>query len=175
MFFCFVYLAKIHFITFNIFIYLLFLSLTSFSQEISGSELLEKAIKYHDPNNNWLSFNGIFNVTMETPNNLNRITKIVINLPKEHFYLKAKRNNVTTEYNLNKNECSITLNGKTNLTDEELKAKNLSCKRAHLFKNYYIYLYGLPMKLKDKGTIIDNKVEQKTFKGKNLFGIKSNL
>ncbi len=33
-------------------------------------------------------------------------------------------------------------------------------------KNYYTYLYGLPMKLKDQGTLIDPKVYQKTFKGK---------
>jgi len=30
----------------------------------------------------------------------------------------------------------------------------------------YTFLYGLPIKLKDRGTIIDRKVYNKTFKGK---------
>ncbi len=152
----------------------LFLGLTSFSQQISGSELLNKAIKYHDPNNNWETFNASFNVIMETPNNSNRNSKIVINLPEEHFYLKAKRDTIITEYNLNKDTCTISLNGGKNISDDVLKANNLSCERANLYKNYYTYLYGLPMKLKDDGTIIDNKVEQKTFKGKDYLVLKVN-
>ncbi len=152
----------------------LFLGLTSFSQQISGSELLDQAIKYHDPNNNWKTFNGTFNVIMETPNNSNRDSKIVINLPEEHFYLKSKRDTIITEYSLKKDECTISLNGNTNISDEVLKANNLSCKRANLYKNYYTYLYGLPMKLKDAGTIIDEKVEQKAFKGKDYLVLKVN-
>lgn len=33
-------------------------------------------------------------------------------------------------------------------------------------KNYYTYLYGLPMKLKDPGTRINPEVKRKTFQGK---------
>lgn len=151
---------------------LLLFSLVSFSQQISGAKLLDKAIEYHDPQNKWETFNGTFKVTMEMPKNSNRESKISINLPEEHFYLKARKDTLTTEYNLKKNECAISLNGKTNLSNAVLKANNLSCERANLYKNYYTYLYGLPMKLKDKGTIIDEKVEQKLFKGKPYLVLK---
>ena len=33
-------------------------------------------------------------------------------------------------------------------------------------RNYYLYLWGLPMKLKDPGTIIDPEVHNKSFNGK---------
>lgn len=148
-----------------------FQSLTA--QEISGTELLEKAITYHDPGNNWVTFNGTFSITMETPKASNRDSKIVINLPKEYFYVKATKDSLTTEYTINKNNCSIGLNGETNLTETQLKEHKLSCERAHLYKNYYTYLYGLPMKLKDEGTIIDPKVEKKTFKGKTYLVLKA--
>ncbi len=152
----------------------LLISLYSFSQNINGSELLNKAIQFHDPQNNWKTFNATFNVTMETPNNSNRNSKIIINLPEEFFYLKAKRDTITTAYSLNKDVCTIALNGNTDISDEALKANRLSCENAKLYKNYYTYLYGLPMKLKDTGTIIHDKVEQKTFKGKDYLVLKVN-
>ncbi|MCF7567390.1 DUF6503 family protein [Sabulilitoribacter arenilitoris] len=145
----------------------------SFSQQISGLDVLDKAIKYHDSQNKWKTFNDTLYVTMESPKNSNRTSKIIINLPKEQFYLKTKRDSIISEYNLNKDKCLISLNGKTNLSNAVLKTHNLSCERANLYKNYYTYLYGLPMKLKDKGTIIHEKVEQKTFKGKPYLVLKA--
>ena len=109
---------------------------------------------------------------MQTPKNTNRVSNISINLPKEQFYLKTKRDTLISEYTLNKDKCSITLNGKTDLSDDTLKANNLSCDRANLYKNYYTYLYGLPMKLKDDGTNIDETIERKTSKGKEYLVLK---
>jgi hypothetical protein len=54
---------------------LLFISIASFSQEHTGNELLEKAIQFHDPNNNWKTFNGELFVTMKTPKNGDRKSK----------------------------------------------------------------------------------------------------
>lgn len=62
--------------------------LVSCNKPLKGNELLDKAISYHDPNNNWSTFNGAFNVTMETQNQSNRITNIKINLPESYFLLK---------------------------------------------------------------------------------------
>lgn len=136
------------------------------SQDMTGSELLDKAISYHDPTNSWGSFDETFNVTMETPNGPSRDSEIHIDIPKEYFYMKAVRDTVTTEYTVQKNSCTIKFNGSENLSEATLKEHNLSCDRALLYKNYYTYLYGLPMKLKDPGTFISKKVEKKTFKGK---------
>jgi len=41
-------------------------------------------------------------------------------------------------------------------------------------KNYYTYLYGLPMKLKDSGTIINEKVKREIFKNKEYLILKVN-
>ena len=40
-------------------------------------------------------------------------------------------------------------------------------------RNYYTYLYGLPMKLKDPGTNLDSKVQKRTFKGKEYLVLKA--
>jgi len=153
---------------------LLSISVFSFSQEkITGAQLLEKAIQYHDPNGNWKSFNQTLFVTMKTPKNPNRDSEIKINLPEEYFYVKASRGENTTEYIVDKGTCKIVFNGTENPSEEIKTTNKLSCDRASLYKNYYTYLYGLPMKLKDNGTIIDNKVERKNFKGKEYLVLKA--
>ncbi|SDR68744.1 hypothetical protein SAMN04515667_0294 [Formosa sp. Hel1_31_208] len=145
---------------------------SGFGQELSGTELLKKAIKYHDPNGQWSSFNGQLQVVMETPNNPNRHSKIKINLPKDYFCVSATRDTINTEYTVDHGACSIKLNGSEAISEAEQKMYNLSCDRATLYKNYYTYLYGLPMKLKDEGTIIHDAIERRTFKGKEYLVLK---
>ena len=157
----------------NILLYIvLFLNSVVFGQSMSGKVLLEKAITYHDPDNNWNTFADAFSVTMETPNNSARISNIRIDLPQEFFYIKMTRDTLITEYTVNKGSCSYALNGEKNLSIEQQKQFNISCERAMLYKNYYTYLYGLPMKLKDPGTIIENKVDKKVFKGNTYLVLK---
>ncbi len=153
---------------------LLFLcsSLTTFSQEITGNELLEKTIQFHDPNNNWPVFKGELFVTMETPKGAPRESKITINLPKEYFSVTAKRDTVINTYTIHKGDCSIE-KAKENQTLESLKKDvKAKCERAKLYKNYYTYLYGLPMKLKDEGTIIHNQVNLEKFNGEMYLALK---
>lgn len=141
------------------------------SQNISGAELLEKAINYHDPNGNWSKFSGNFKVTMTTPNQSPRVSDINISLPAEFFSVTAVKDGITQTYTVGKNNCYLFYNEKE-LNEAEAKEKNMTCERANMYKNYYTYLYGLPMKLEDKGTNIDPKVERKNFKGKDYLVLK---
>jgi hypothetical protein len=135
------------------------------AQDISGEELLNKAIEYHDPNGNWGKFNATLSVSMETPKSSPRYSEIKIDLPNEYFYLKATRDTVETSYTITKDKC------RTSIIDSTSLQRN-PCETAALYKNYYTYLYGLPMKLKDPGTQIDDKVELKNFNGKEYLVLK---
>ena len=143
------------------------------AQSISSSLLLKKSIAYHDPNNQWSTFAGEFDIVMEMPDNPKRISHITIKLSEEYFKVKATRDTLVTEYTVDKGKCTISLNGKTDLSKAELFSNNLSCERANMYKDYYTYLYGLPMKLKDKGTNISETVKRKTFKGKEYLVLKA--
>jgi len=151
---------------------LLFSVFFSFSQTLSGDQLLEKSIQFHDPNGNWSTFKGAFLVTMKTPKSSPRKSFIEIDLPQEHFLVKAIKDGVITQYTVDKGICRIAVNGNTTPSEAILKKHKLSCERANLYKNYYTYLYGLPMKLKDEGTIIHQKTTIKTFKGKEYLVLK---
>ncbi|MEP3208247.1 MAG: DUF6503 family protein [Maribacter sp.] len=147
--------------------------MASLSQELTGIQLLDKAIAYHDPNNSWSSFKGNLGVTMSTPDGKKRVSTIVLNLSKEYFQLSSTKDGTTLKQTLNKGECELMLNGSTTLSEKDIKTHRLTCERATMYKNYYTYLYGLPMKLKDPGTIIDPKTRKKTFKGKEYLVLRA--
>lgn len=144
------------------------------AQSGDAAELLEKSIAFHDPQGNWEQFNGVLYVSMKTPDRPDRNSEISIDLPKEYFSVTAQIDTTKTTYTLEKEVCSIALNGNSDLTDQQLKDNNLSCDRAKLYKDYYTYLYGLPMKIKDPGTNIDPKAELVNFKGKSYWRLKVN-
>ncbi len=144
----------------------------SCEKELTSEQVLNNAIAYHDPNNMWNSFNSTFHVTMETPDAPNRESDIMIDNTVGGFYLKAVRDTTMVEYKVRGGNCNIAFNGSTTFTEEEAKANNLNCDRANMYKNYYSYLYGLPMKLKDPGTHISKTVEHKIFKDKEYLVLK---
>ncbi|WP_394747772.1 DUF6503 family protein [Spongiimicrobium salis] len=145
----------------------------SIAQELTGPQLLDKAIAHHDPNGIWKNFQGNLRVTMQTPDRSDRISAIHMDFPKQYFQLEATRDSISTGYTLSGKECSVFLNGLTEVSAADKKKYRLDCERGQFMKNYYTYLYGLPMKLKDPGTILDEKVQSKTFKGKEYVVLKA--
>lgn len=145
----------------------------NYAQEITGTQLLEHAIAYHDPENNWSSFKGKMLIEMENPKSSPRSTVIEMKLPNNYFKSTVKKDNYTIESELDNGECTLKLNGSTSIFPKIKDSLNISCDRAKMMKNYYTYLYGLPMKLKDPGTIINNNVVKKTFKGKEYLVLKA--
>ena len=141
------------------------------AQNISAEQLLEKTTEYHDPDHEWDNFNSSFIVEMTTPNASVRRSNITIDLQAEYFNVEAKRDTVITTYTIDKGKCIMAYNGKV-LDSTKAIEKKMSCDRANLYKNYYTYLYGLPMKLNDPGSNLSNKVERKTFKGKEYLVLK---
>ena len=150
------------------------LGLNTFSQNIASQELLDKAIRYHDPNGAWNTFDSHLNVTMETTTNSNRNSEVYINIPKETFQLITKRDSTTIIYKQHKGDCIISMSDSIRISKQTEKPRRSHCDMTSLYKNYYSYLYGLPMKLKDPGTILSNKVEHKTFNNKDYLVLKVN-
>jgi len=144
----------------------------SCEKELTSEQILNNSISYHDPNNEWNTFNSTFHITMETPDSPNRESDITINNPESAFYLKVVKDTTMIEYKVRGDNCNIAFNRSAQFTEEEAKANNLNCDRAKMYKNYYSYLYGLPMKLKDPGTHISETVERKSFKGKEYLVLK---
>lgn len=142
------------------------------AQEITGADLVTKTIDHHDPNGHWASFKGKLSITMTSPDTNTRTSEIVIDLPKQYFELTSSTGGNTLGYIVDQETCSLSLNGSSKFTEEEAQSNRLTCERAKAMKNYYTYLNGLPMKLRNPGTVIDPMVKRKTFKGKEYLVMK---
>lgn len=135
--------------------------------------VLDKAIAYHDPGGVWGRFNGTFTVVMQSPGEADRISNIQLNQPGSYFLLEVSRGESRKSYELKKDSCSLTYKGSTEFSAAVAEKERLSCDRARMYRNYYSYLYGLPMKLKDPGTQLDAQVKRRTFKGKEYLVLKA--
>lgn len=122
------------------------------SEEEKPEDVILKSIAYHDPSNQWQSFNDTLNIELVSPDASNRSSTVIIDIPDDYFSLEAVRDSVSKTFILDREECILKLNGSKGFSKAEADNNDLNCDRAHLYKDYYEYLYGLPMKLLDPGT-----------------------
>ncbi len=139
----------------------------------SGSQLLEQTIAYHDPQAQW----GVLPVTLKLyesrPGGSYRRSEITMDEGHQIFKLAQMRGRDDIYREYNSEGCTFSLNGRTEgFTPEEVRQHRLSCEGAAFFRNYYTYLWGLPMKLRDPGTIIDDNVYRVDFFGQELLEMK---
>ena len=144
----------------------------SYGQEISGMELLVKAINYHDPDNNWDNFNSTLHISLEMPDKPSRFSKVFIDNANNMFKLEEATNDAMVIREVSKGDCIISLNGKKEFTEEEVTKHKLTCDRSLKMRDYYTYLYGLPMKLMDEGTLVHPEVKLKEFMGVDYLQLK---
>lgn len=139
----------------------------------SASDLLDKSIKYHDPHNKWESFHGTMYFIQPRAGRSDTTTREVhLHMEKEEFYMKQVSSEKVVTRKLIKDTCVVSLNNDSNLSSETKKKERLNCSDVSMYKNYYAYLYGLPMKLKDPGTRIDSEVIETEFQGKECLAIR---
>ena len=140
--------------------------------QLSGAELLEKAIRYHDPKNNWEDFEQTLNFQQSRPDGSKSAVQVYMNNEAGQFWFYQKRDTITKRYEVIADTCKLELNGSTSISKNNAEKHRMDCKTARLYRNYYTYLWGLPMKLKDPGTIVHDKVEDETFQGVNCYKLK---
>lgn len=143
-------------------------------QKLNADALLNKTIQYHDPNSLWNEFKASFFVTMESAEGSLRKSKINLDLKHSFFNLSVKVDENQWTSSIDRGVCKLSFNGSQVINPEIEKKFGLNCERALMYRNYYTYLYGLPMKLKDPGTILSPKVLEKTINGLSYWVLKVN-
>ena len=139
---------------------------------ISASGLLAKSIQYHDPDSLWARTIHQWRFYESRPNNSFRATKMTWIPLENHFTLTQQVDRNELHRVISPDTCIAMLNGKAGLDEATIKKFRLDCNRATMYRNYYTYLWGMPMKLNDPGTIIAPKVYQRNFFGEDLLEIK---
>ena len=131
---------------------LLFLILCfSCEEKLNGPKLIEKSISYHDPNGEWSNLAKTFYIRDIRPGGDERQYTVSMDIPND--YLKYVNAPQMLVYEVSKDSC-LTVSG-----------EGATCERAMMLRDYYFYLWGLPMKLLDGGTQIEKEVQREVIKG----------
>lgn len=141
-------------------------------QNITPAEIIEKSINYHDPKG--VLFNKDVNMVLigSSPSRGDQKTIVSFNIKKEEFQMSNVRDGKSIVSSFKKDIVKILVDGEAGFSNEVADKYRLSTDRVVMMKNYYQYLWLMPMKLKDPGTIINPIVKIEDFFGKESLAIK---
>ena len=131
----------------------------------TGPELISAAIKYHDPEGNWPQTQATFLFVDTRPGKEDRAATLYLNNPEGILCFMREQDGRQVTRHVVHEECSYDIDGHPP-TAAATGQYQLNHKRTLMLRNYYLYLWGLPMKLTDAGTIVDDKIYQKEFNGR---------
>lgn len=140
--------------------------------KISALNILNKSIDFHDPDGQLHSGDYTFQFKESRPDGSSRKTNTRFAPSKDKFDVVSFREGRKITYEIRGKDIKILLDDSSDFSEEEIKNYRLKKERAAMIKNYYLYLWHLPMKLKDPGTIIDSKYKLKTFNNYDCYELK---
>lgn len=150
-----------------------FLVLPVYAEEAPvASELLERSITYHDPDDLWSRARFRLEIRETRPDGGERQTRIQFDNSQNAFEILTQREGRVIEGLLADGNCVQTLDGSLEFSDEEREKFRLTCERLQWIRNYYTYLWGLPMKLRDPGTRIDQQATAAEFQEQPVWSIR---
>lgn len=142
-----------------------------FSQT-SATLILEKSIQFHDPKNVWDEKPIHLNLLETRPGSTDRTTTLSLHLSQSGFRLSQQRNDDQISYSFTKDSLLTEVNGSDEIPDDVKERLSISRDRAIMLRNYYTYLWLLPMKLLDPGTVLDEEVTETTYDGYSVYKLK---
>lgn len=141
------------------------ISLNLYAQQ-TGADLIDASINFHDPNSNWQTANLVLGFNDTRPGQEDRSASFSMNNSTGAACVTREMDGRMVSWHIEGERCQFDVDGNFNPSDEEIEKYRLTNERGFTMRNYYLYLWGLPMKLKDPGTIIHSEVYERSFNGK---------
>ncbi len=142
------------------------------AQVINAKVLLANSKAYHDPSGKLLSSNLTFDFIETRPGGKDRSTTVSANIKEETFRLLQSRDSFLIDSNYDKGNITFKVNGTEEIEDSIKEKFRLNNDRFVMMRNYYQYLWLLPIKLDDPGTIIHEEVVLTDFFGTESLQLK---
>ena len=134
---------------------------------LTAQELLDRSIAYHDPQGRWER--GAFEITdvSSRPDGKGgRRTVLRFDNARGRFEMDSSIEGRPLSIVVQNDAAEVRFDGRTDLSREELERHRLTPAQVLTRRNFHLYLWGLPMKLRDPGTRLDPTVKETHFQGK---------
>ncbi len=141
-----------------------------------AESLLARSIGYHDPDGRLLTRPHRLSFEETRPDGPSRQTEVLIDVTGERFVMTRTSTDDAGQRHvvvgrLDGDGCEMTLDGRRDVTEAEREAHRLDCDRLPRIRDYYTYLWALPMKLRDPGTRL-GAVTETEFDGRPVYGLR---
>ena len=139
---------------------------------LNAKDLLDRCIAYHDPHGRWER--GAFEIT-EVSSRLDgtgRRTVLRFDNARSRFEMESSVEGRALNIVVENERVQVRLDGRAALSRDELERHRLTPAQVLTKRNFFLYLYGLPMKLRDLGTRLDPKVKETHFEGKAAYELR---
>jgi len=148
--------------------------------QTAANDLVEASIRHHDPAGVWGDARLLVDLQEKRPDGTVRISRLEIDNGTGRFEIMGRHEVAGDESTraggklsvlVDGGQCEFSIDGREP-TPEEIEARRLTCDRWTMMRNYYTYLWGMPMKLRDPGTRIDPVVVRTEFEGQNVDAVR---
>lgn len=140
--------------------------------QIGGPALLEQSIAFHDPDGKWAATQVQFEFEETRPKAEPRYTSIGIDNRNGTFCMARIVEGREVKRHVVDEKCSFQIEENSDISQADISELRLTEERTLFMRNYYLYLWGLPMKLKDTGTIVHETVEITEFNNNKALKMK---
>ncbi len=139
---------------------------------MAAEEIVAGSIAFHDPEGLWA--HGSFRIDVVQTRPIGGFTEIELIIDNRigRFWMQRERIGRVVETTVTGSECWTKLDGSAEFTEEDASRFRLGCDQMQRTRDYYLYLYGMPMKLRDPGTIIDPVATRTTFEGDDVWQVR---
>ena len=124
---------------------------------LTSEEIINRSIRFHDPSNAWSTLQATYFFDEYRPDGVIRKTQVTFDLPNDTYEIQREG-----QYHYRMVSDSLLL-----ISGE------INPERAHTIKNYYLYLWGIPMKLADPQTPVGGW-ERDTLDGRVTYKVRIN-
>ncbi len=144
---------------------------TSAEPATEAQELIARSIAHHDPEGLWPGFHGELRLSELRPDGAGRSARVSLDVRSGSFRYSAVMDGRDVLKVVADGRCEAMIDGEPpdSPTSERLR---LSCDQLERSRNYYLYLWGLPMKLRDPGAIVHPDVTLTDFQGRPVLSTK---
>jgi len=138
---------------------------------LTCKEILEKTIKYHDPNGLWKTYKGkLYEVTVFANNYVVKET-IEIDLQNDFYLSTCFQDFGTLKRGINKGQNIFSLNDKPDIPENIKKNWGISDAGIKSFREQHFCHFGLPMVYKNSGMTIQDEVNVINFDGRKCYAL----
>lgn len=133
---------------------------------LTGPQLVQKSVAYHDPKGKWSTLKTRLFFHSTTAAGKESSFEVELDNATGYFCLLSHPEGHELAKGVVDGKEVFLLDGKSEISDADRKQYRLGAGSALGQRNFYTYLYGLPMKLKDAGALVAPEVKTQSLLGK---------